>query len=95
MQEFMKKGGEDSGTDEKWMDEQLERISSGDNPEVMEARTDTRDIKADTLPSWKEPTKRILKRRVEDEKKLTIPKIVRFRAYRSVVAIDNDNEKDV
>ncbi len=46
----MDTGGEDSGIDEKWMDEQLERISSGDNPEVMLVRIDTRDIKINILP---------------------------------------------
>ena len=91
----MDTGGEDFGIDKKWMDEQLERISSGDNLEVILIRTDTRDIKADTLSSWKKPIKRILKRRVEDEKKLTIPKIIRFKAYRPIAAINNDSEKNV
>ncbi len=46
----MDTGGEDSGIDKKWMNEQLKRISNGDNPEIMLAKTDTRNIKADTLP---------------------------------------------
>ena len=59
------------------------------------AKTDTRDIKVDILSLQKEPTKRIPKRRVKDKKKLTIFKIVRFKAYRPVGAIDNDSEEDV
>ncbi len=62
---------------------------------MISVKTDTRDVKADILSLWKEPIKRILKRRVEDEKKFTIPKIVRFRAYRPIAAINNDSEKDV
>jgi len=61
----------------------------------MLVRTDTRDVKVNILPSWKEPTKRILKRRVEDKKKLTIPKIIHFEAYRPVVVINNDSKKNV
>ncbi len=77
------------------MDKQLERISSGDNPEVMLVRIDTRDVKVDILSLWKEFIKRILKRRVEDEKKFIIFKIIRFGAYRPVTAINNDSEEDV
>ncbi len=54
-----------------------------------------RDIKVGILPIWKEPTKRILKWRVEDEKKLTISKIIRFKMYRPVAVINNDSEEDV
>ena len=54
-----------------------------------------RDVKVDILSLWKESIKRILKRRVEDEKKLVVFKIVRFGAYRPVAAIDNDSEEDV
>ncbi len=86
---------EDFGINKEWIDKQLERISSGDNPEIISARTNTRNIKADTLPSWKKPTKRILKRRVEDKKKLTISKTVHFRAYHPVAAINNDSEENV
>ncbi len=32
---------------------------------------------------------------MEDEKKLIILKIIHFRAYRPVAAIDNDSEEDV
>ncbi len=77
------------------MNKQLERISSGDNLEVISVRINTRDIKAGILSLWKELIKRILKRRVEDEKKFAISKIVRFGAYRPVAAINNDSEEDV
>jgi len=77
------------------MNKQLERMSSGDNREIILVRIDTRDVKADTLPLWKEFIKRILKRRVEDEKKLAVSKIIRFEAYRPIAAIDNNNEEDV
>ncbi len=45
----MDTGGEDSGIDKKWINKQLERISSGDNPEIILVRIDTRDIKAGIL----------------------------------------------
>ncbi len=61
----------------------------------MSARIDTRDVKIDILPLWKKPIKRILKRRVEGEKKLAISKTIRFGAYRPVAAINNDSEKNV
>jgi len=61
----------------------------------MLVKTDTRDVKVGVLSLWKESIKRILKRRVEDKKKLIISKIVRFRAYRPVAAIDNNSEKNV
>ncbi len=77
------------------MDEQLEQLSSGDNLEVITARADTRDVKVNILLLWKEPIKRILKRRIEDEKKLTISKIVRFIIYRPITIINNNSEKDV
>ena len=32
---------------------------------------------------------------MEDKKKFTIPKIVSFKAYRPIAAINNDSEKDV
>ncbi len=62
---------------------------------MISARSDARDIKISALPLWKESTKRILKRRVEDEKKFAISKIIRFGAYRPVAAIENDSEEDV
>ncbi len=62
---------------------------------MISVRIDARDIKVDALSLWKELTKRILKRRIEDEKKFTIPKIIRFETYRPVAAIKNDNEKDM
>ena len=58
-------------------------------------RIDTRDIKVGILLLWKEFIKRILKRRMEDKKKLAIFKIIRFGAYRPVVVIDNDSKEDV
>ncbi len=61
----------------------------------MSAKTDTRDVKVDILLLWKESTKRILKRRVKNEKKLIIFKIVRFEAYRPVAAIKNDSEENI
>ena len=45
----MDTGGEDSGINKKWINKQLERISSGDNSEIILARTDTRNIKIDIL----------------------------------------------
>src|SRR6266498_5005418 len=54
-----------------------------------------RDWNSDVCSSDLEPTKRILKRRVEDKKKLTIPKTVRFKAYRPVAAINNNSEENV
>ena len=47
----MDTGRKDSGIDEEWMDKQFERISNGDNLKVISIRTDTRDVKVDTLPS--------------------------------------------
>ena len=58
-------------------------------------KINTRDVKVDTLSLWKESFKRILKRRMEDKKKFVIFKIVRFKAYRLIAAINNDSEEDV
>ena len=88
-------GGENSGTDKKWINEQLKRISSGDNLEIILTRIDTRDVKVNTLLLWKESIKRILKQKMEDKKKLIIFKIIHFKAYRPVAVINNDSEEDV
>jgi len=77
------------------MNKQLERISSGDNPEMILVRTNTRDVKVNILPLYKKLIKHILKRRVKNRKKFTIFKIIRFRAYRPIIIINNDSEKDV
>jgi len=43
-------GEKNSGIDKEWINKQLERISSGDNPEVILVKINTKDVKVGILP---------------------------------------------